>query len=358
MIYTMRSSSLAEAGGPFGAIWPWGRVAISIVPSSSTKTDPFIAPATDRLDRALVLAFPGISRARFQSLIAEGMVTVEGKVITETSHKVKPGDTLQATLPEAVAAEPEGEAIALAIVFEDKDLVVIDKPAGLVVHPGAGNETGTLVNALIAHCAGSLSGIGGVRRPGIVHRLDKDTSGLLVVAKNDAAHQGLSAQFAAHGRDGRLKREYLAVVWGVPEKSRGVITAPIGRSSTNRQKMTVSQGAKARDAITHYEVEKSFGTPALASLIRCRLETGRTHQIRVHLAHIGHPLLGDHVYGSGFRTSIVKLPEAAQRALKALNRQALHATLLGFEHPRTGKSLHFESPPPDDLARLIAALSP
>ncbi len=323
-----------------------------------SQTLHFVAQAPDRLDRSLAAAFPDVSRSRFQSLIAEGHVTVEGKVVTAMNHKVRPGDSLRANLPEPAAAEPKGEAIRLNIVHEDRDLIVIDKPAGLVVHPGAGNETGTLVNALIAHCGESLSGIGGVRRPGIVHRLDKDTSGLLVVAKNDTAHHGLSEQFAAHGRDGRLEREYLAVVWGVPERSRGVISAPIGRSSANRQKMAVSRSAKARESVTHYEVEKIFGTPPLASLIRCRLETGRTHQIRVHMAHIGHPLLGDHIYGAGFRTSVIKLPEAAQSAVKALNRQALHATVLGFEHPRNGRPLHFESSAPDDLARLIAGLGP
>ncbi len=230
------------------------------------------------------------------------------------------------------------EPIALDIVYEDGDLIVIDKPPGLVVHPGAGNETGTLVNALIAHCGESLSGIGGVKRPGIVHRLDKDTSGLLVVAKNDRAHKALSEQFAAHGRDGRLERAYLAIVWGVPERPRGSVEGAIARSTANRQKMAVSRAASARDAITHYEVLETFGTPPVASLLRCVLETGRTHQIRLHMAHIGHPLLGDMTYGSGFKTSERRLPEAARDALKSLNRQALHATLLGFEHPATGQA--------------------
>ncbi len=310
-----------------------------------------------RLDRALAQTFPQLSRSRFQSLIAEGMVTVEGAVTTDGGRKLKGGEHLRVTVPPAAPAEPQAETIELAVVHEDADLIVIDKPAGLVVHPGAGHETGTLVNALIAHCGDSLSGIGGVRRPGIVHRLDKDTSGLLVVAKTDAAHRGLSEQFAAHGRDGRLKRAYLALVWGAPERNRGTIAAGLGRSSANRQKMAVSRSQGAREAVTHYEVLKRFGTPPVASLLRCELETGRTHQIRVHLAHIGHPLLGDQTYGAGFKASRSTLPEVARDTLKLLNRQALHATVLGFEHPVTGKPLYFESPAPADLANLIAALS-
>ncbi len=316
------------------------------------------APATEdaRLDKALALAFPDISRARFQSLIAEGHVSVEGRAAIEARTKVKAGQQLSVSIPEAAPAEPKAERIALDVVYEDRDLIVIDKPAGLVVHPGAGNETGTLVNALIAHCGASLSGIGGVKRPGIVHRLDKDTSGLLVVAKNDAAHHGLSEQFAAHGRDGRLQRAYLAVVWGTPERRLGTVTASLARSTANRQKMAVSRSAQAREAVTHYEVLEQFGSPPLSCLVRCELETGRTHQIRVHMAHIGHPLLGDATYGTGFKSAAVKLPEHARLALNILNRQALHATVLGFEHPRTGRSLRFERPPPAELVRLIAAL--
>ena len=314
------------------------------------------AAAVDRLDRFLAQAFPEISRSRFQGLIADGRVTVEGAIVSAARQRLKPGAKVSVTIPEAAPAQPRAETIPLSVVFEDRDLIVIDKPPGLVVHPGAGNETGTLVNALIAHCGDSLSGIGGVRRPGIVHRLDKDTSGLLVVAKNDAAHQALSEQFAAHGRDGRLERAYLAVVWGRPERNRGTIQASLARSTANRQKIVVSRGAQARDAITHYEILESFGLPPVASLILCRLETGRTHQIRVHMAHIGHPLLGDASYGSGFKTSAVKLSDAARTALKLLARQALHATILGFEHPRSGKPLHFDSPAPDDMADLLAAL--
>ena len=323
------------------------------MPSQLLETS---ASAADRLDKALAAAFPEVSRARFQALIAEGAVSVEGETVTEARRKVKPGEMLRVVLPEAAPALPQPEDIPLPIIYEDKDLIVIDKPAGLVVHPGAGNETGTLVNALIAHCGDSLSGIGGVKRPGIVHRLDKDTSGLLVVAKNDQAHHGLSDQFAAHGRDGRLERSYLAIVWGVPERRKGTISAAIDRSTSNRQKMTVSRGANAREAVTHYEVLEVLGQPPVASLVRCVLETGRTHQIRVHMAHIGHPLLGDSVYGSGFRTSARRLSDDAKETLNTLNRQALHATSLGFEHPRTGKAMQFTSPAPEDFGRLLTSL--
>lgn len=312
--------------------------------------------AGERLDRFLPRRFPEVSRARFQALIANGCVDVEGAPVTEARRKVKAGEAVTVRLPPAVAAEPLPEAMDLDIIYEDDALIVIDKPPGLVVHPAAGHETGTLVNALIAHCGESLSGIGGVRRPGIVHRLDKDTSGLLVVAKTDQAHKGLSEQFAAHGRDGRLERAYLAVVWGGLERKQGSIDAPIGRHGTVREKMSVVHRPGSREAVTHYAVEQSFGTPAFASLVRCRLETGRTHQIRVHMAHIGHPLLGDETYGKGFKSSIGKLPEEARLALKALGRQALHAAVLGFEHPVTGEAMHFESEPPADLASLIESL--
>ncbi|MDE2383748.1 MAG: RluA family pseudouridine synthase [Alphaproteobacteria bacterium] len=306
-----------------------------------------------RLDKFLGGQFTEISRARFQRLIADGHVTVEGAVVTDAGHKLKPGQQVRVSVPEAAPAEPQGEQIALDIVFEDKDLIVINKPAGLVVHPGAGNETGTLVNALIAHCGDSLSGIGGVKRPGIVHRLDKDTSGLLVIAKNDKAHQGLSEQFAAHGRDGRMEREYLAFIWGKPDRRAGTVHTGLERSSANRQKMAVSKSETAREAITHWTLEEAY--PA-ASLVRCRLETGRTHQIRVHMAHIGHPLLGDGTYGSGFAASKSKLSPAAREALARLEGQALHATVLGFDHPRSGKHLRFEAPLPAALAALHAAL--
>ena len=310
----------------------------------------------DRLDRFLAATFPDVSRARFQALIAEGRVAVEGDPVKEARRKLKSGERIEVEMPEATTAVPSPEAIELDVVYEDDAVIVIDKPAGLVVHPAAGHQSGTLVNALIAHCGDSLSGIGGVRRPGIVHRLDKETSGLMVVAKTDRAHQALSTQFASHGRDGKLEREYLAVVWRVPERRNGSIDASLARSSTNRQKIAVSKSASARSAITHFTVERAFGDAA--ALLRCRLETGRTHQIRVHLAHIGHPLLGDPTYGKGFAASKSTLPQAAQAALASLNRQALHAAVLGFEHPVTGKKLRFESDPPADLQRLIDSLHP
>jgi 23S rRNA pseudouridine1911/1915/1917 synthase len=317
---------------------------------TSPQTLAATADTAERLDRFLARTFTNVSRARFQRLIAEGQVKVEGAVIDDAGLKLKTGQDVHVTLPPPVPAKPEPQHIALNIVYEDKDVIVINKPAGLVVHPAAGHDSGTLVNALLAHCGDSLSGIGGVKRPGIVHRLDKDTSGLLVIAKNDAAHQSLSEQFQSHGRDGRLQRAYLAIVWGVPERPQGTIATGIARSTSNRQKMSVSNRADAKEAITHYQVLERFGE--VASLVRCNLETGRTHQIRVHMAHIGHPLLGDSTYGSGFKSSLAKLSEPARDAVKALKEQALHAAVLGFEHPKTGKSLHFETPMPTLLSQL------
>ncbi|HEX8166953.1 MAG TPA: RluA family pseudouridine synthase [Beijerinckiaceae bacterium] len=328
-------------------------------PESETRT--LAVPddaAAERLDRALARGFSDLSRSRLQALVRDGRVRVGGAVVRDPSAKVLPGARVALEVPPPEPAGPRGEAIALHVVHEDDDLIVIDKPAGLVVHPAAGHEGGTLVNALIAHCGESLSGIGGVRRPGIVHRLDKDTSGLLVVAKTDRAHQGLAAQFADHGRSGPLERAYLALVWGLPEPARGTIDRAIARSTQNREKMAVVREGQGRHARTHYAVEEAFG-PAkapVASLLRCTLETGRTHQIRVHMAEIGHPLLGDAAYGAGFKTKAARLSPAARDALAALNRQALHAAVLGFEHPVTGKKLRFTSDPPEDLARLVAAL--
>ncbi|GEP05414.1 pseudouridine synthase [Methylobacterium oxalidis] len=307
-----------------------------------------------RLDRALALAFPEMSRSRLQELVRAGHVRRDGATVLDPSLKVLPGARLSVAVPEAAPAEPLAEPLALAIAYEDDDLIVIDKPAGLVVHPAPGHEGGTLVNGLIAHCGESLSGIGGVRRPGIVHRLDKDTSGLLVVAKNDLAHRGLTAQFADHGRSGPLERAYRTLVWGTPEPRSGTIEANLARSQRNREKIAVVRAGEGRHAITHYVTERPLG-PEVA-LLTCRLETGRTHQIRVHLSHRGHPLLGDAVYGSAFKTKAARLPEPAQAALRDLGRQALHAGLLGFAHPRTGKPLRFESPVPDDMARLMRAL--
>ena len=314
----------------------------------------------ERLDRALAGTWPDLSRSRIQALIRAGHVRVNGIAALEPSGHAASGAVVTLAEPDAVDAEPAPEAIPLAIVFEDAHLVVLDKPAGLVVHPGAGHGAGTLVNALLAHCGDSLSGIGGVKRPGIVHRLDKDTSGLLVVAKTDAAHRGLAAQFADHGRSGPLERAYQAVVWGRPEPGRGTVETALARSTANREKMMVVAPGRGRHAVTRYDVVESFGpmtgeAPS-SSLLRCRLETGRTHQIRVHLAHLRHPLLGDPVYGIGFRTKAARLPDRAREALAGLGRQALHAGLLQFEHPATGGLLRFESPLPRDLSSLVEAL--
>ena len=310
-----------------------------------------------RLDRVLAVRLPQLSRSRLKALILADAVTLKNAPIRDPAYHVTAGDTITIDVPEAVAAEPAGETIALEIVFEDDDIIVINKPKGLVVHPAAGHETGTLVNALIAHCGASLSGIGGVRRPGIVHRIDKDTTGLMVVAKNDRAHQSLSAQFADHGRTGAMRRGYQAMVWGVPGRQRGTVDAPIDRHVYAREKMAVREGG--REAVTHWELLASYngrdGKP-VASLLACQLETGRTHQIRVHLSHIDHPLMGDQVYGSHFKTKAGHLGPQAQAALSALGRQALHAWLLALEHPRTGELLHWEAPLPEDLLLLRGAL--
>ncbi|MET1412639.1 RluA family pseudouridine synthase [Roseibium sp. HPY-6] len=311
-----------------------------------------------RLDAVLAAHVDALSRNRIQSLIKSGDVTVGGAKIVEPKYRVNEGNAVVLILPEPEDPEPVGENIPIAVVYEDEHLIVIDKPAGLVVHPGAGNWTGTLVNALIYHCGDSLSGIGGVRRPGIVHRIDKDTSGLLVVAKTDLAHQGLAAQFADHGRTGPLERAYAALVWGAPSNLKGTIDANLARSQSNRQKMAVIK-TSGRHAVTHWQVKERFGPaeePALASLMECRLETGRTHQIRVHMAHIGHPLIGDGDYGSGFKTKINRLEEPLKSVVSGFERQALHAGLLAFEHPVNGKTLRFESPYPSDFANLLSAL--
>lgn len=313
---------------------------------------------SSRLDRVLATRCPELSRSRLKVLILDGRVAIAGSAVRDPAYHASPGETITIDVPPPVAPEPEGEAIALQIVHEDDDIIVIDKPRGLVVHPAAGHETGTLVNALIAHCGASLSGIGGVRRPGIVHRLDKDTTGLMVAAKNDRAHQSLSAQFADHGRTGELRRGYYAFVWGVPNRARGTIEAPIDRHPYAREKMAVRDGG--REAITHWEVLETFTGRSggeIVSLIACQLETGRTHQIRVHLAHMGHPLLGDDVYGPHFKTKASQLRPPARAALTDLGRQALHAYLLVVEHPSSGEVVAWESGLPADLARLKAALS-
>jgi 23S rRNA pseudouridine1911/1915/1917 synthase len=310
-----------------------------------------------RLDRVLALLRPELSRSRLKALILAGSVTARGAPVRDPAYHVARGDTITIDVPEAVAPEPKGEDIALDIVHEDDDIIVIDKPKGLVVHPAAGHESGTLVNALIAHCGASLSGIGGVRRPGIVHRLDKDTTGLMVVAKNDQAHQSLTAQFADHGRTGPMQRGYMAFIWGVPNRQRGTVDAPIDRHPHAREKMAVRPGG--REAVTHWELQAAYqgrdGKP-VASLLACQLETGRTHQIRVHLAHIGHPLMGDAVYGPHFKTKAGQLGPQGKEALTGLGRQALHAYLLALEHPRTGEFLHWEAGLPEDLVLLQSAL--
>jgi len=306
-----------------------------------------------RLDRVLAAHVAELSRSRLKALILAGKVSAGSVPIRDPAYHVGRGDTITIDVPQAVAAEPAGEDIALNVVHEDDDIIVIDKPSGLVVHPAAGHETGTLVNALIAHCGASLSGIGGVKRPGIVHRLDKDTTGLMVAAKNDLAHQSLTAQFADHGRTGEMRRGYLAFVWGVPNRQRGTVEAPIDRHPHAREKMAVREGG--REAVTHWEVRETFngrdGKP-VAALLACQLETGRTHQIRVHLAHIGHPLMGDAVYGLHFKTKASHLGPRGRAALTALGRQALHAYLLALEHPKTGEILQWISDLPDDLTLL------
>ena len=311
-----------------------------------------VAPeqASGRIDKVLADLLPEMSRARIQALIAEGRVSRDGAPVADASGKAQPGD-YRLEIPPPVAAEPQAEAIPLTVLFEDAHLIVVDKPAGMAVHPAPGSESGTLVNALLHHAGASLSGIGGVARPGIVHRIDKDTSGVVVVAKTDAAHQGLSALFAAHD----IERLYIALTRGAPRgAARGTIEGAIGRSSADRKKMALVRTG-GRHAVTHYAVERLFG-PAekpLAARVACTLETGRTHQIRVHLASVGAPCLGDPAYGSGPPAEKVRLAIAAA----GLARQALHAAVLGFRHPVTGEAMRFESPLPRDMATLQGLLA-
>ncbi|MGI9356280.1 MAG: RluA family pseudouridine synthase [Rhizobiaceae bacterium] len=304
-----------------------------------------------------------LSRARVQALVREGLVTINGEVPRGTSSKITAGDVVRFEMPEAREDEPIPEDIPLDILHEDDDLIVVNKPAGMVVHPAPGNWTGTLVNALLHQCKGSLSGIGGVRRPGIVHRLDKGTSGVMVAAKSYRAHIDLQEQFADHGRTGPLQRSYLALVWGAPPRMKGTIDAPLGRHPTKRlQRAVVDADARdAKQAITHYQVLDRFGDQektgeALVSLIECTLETGRTHQIRVHMGHLGCFLLGDPEYGRQFMNRSSRLPEAAQQALTEMNRQALHAKTLGFRHPASGETTAFEAQMPEDMVNLASAL--
>jgi 23S rRNA pseudouridine1911/1915/1917 synthase len=302
---------------------------------------------TGRLDRALTDAAPELSRARIQALMAAGAVSRGETTLTDASAKAAPGLYLIA-IPPPTPADPQPDAIPLTILFEDAHLIVVDKPAGMAAHPAPGSETGTLVNALLAHCGASLSGIGGVARPGIVHRLDKDTSGIMVAAKTDAAHRGLAALFERHD----IERVYLALTRGAPRQGSGTVATRLGRSPHDRKKMAVTRGG--REAVTHYQVQRRYGAEArpLAARVACRLETGRTHQIRVHLAHIGAPCLGDPTYGAGAPAPAVR----AAMAEAGLARQALHAAVLGFVHPITGQALRFESGPPEDMARLTTAL--
>jgi 23S rRNA pseudouridine1911/1915/1917 synthase len=297
-----------------------------------------------RLDRALAAALPTVSRERLKALISSGQVSrPEGTLVRDPALKVSPGARFAVLIPDPAPAHNEAQDIPLNIMFEDEHLIVIDKPAGLVVHPAAGNLDGTLVNALLHHCRGSLSGIGGVERPGIVHRIDKDTSGLMVAAKTDPAHTGLAAQFAKHSID----RRYKAFVAGVPRPAEGSVDAPLARSSADRKKIAIVQDGRGKRAVTHYRTIERFGD---AALVECRLETGRTHQVRVHMASIGHPLLGDPVYGRARREH--------RELLSRLNfkRQALHAARLGFIHPVTSAALCFESEIPQDMQDLFSEL--
>lgn len=297
-----------------------------------------------RLDRALAAALPTVSRERLKSLISAGEVrNPEGSQVRDPAAKAKIG-VYEVRIPEPAPAHNEPQDIALEIVYEDDHLVIVDKPAGMVVHPAAGNFDGTLVNALLHHCAGRLSSIGGVARPGIVHRIDKDTSGLLVVAKTDVAHEGLSAQFAKHSID----RRYQAIVAGVPNPASGTVDAPLARSSANRQKMAIVADGRGKRAVTHFQLVTPLRE---AALIECRLETGRTHQVRVHMTSIGHPLLGDPVYG---RTRTVHRDVLNQLDFK---RQALHAAVLGFIHPVSKENLSFKSAVPSDMQELFRALT-
>lgn len=299
-------------------------------------------PGGERLDKALSAA-SGLSRERIKALMGEGRVTLGGQIAAQASLKPAPGTAFAIVIPEAAPAEAVAQDIPLNIVFEDAHLIVVDKPAGLVVHPAAGNLDGTLVNALLHHCRGQLSGIGGVARPGIVHRIDKDTSGLLVVAKTDAAHEGLARQFADHS----IHRAYLAIVGGRPSPAAGTVRGAIARSATNRKKMARVEDGRGKHAVTHYRTINDFDG---ATLIECRLETGRTHQVRVHMASIGHPLLGDPVYGRN--------PQRLRPILSQLHfaRQALHAAELGFIHPVTEARHSFAAPLPADMAGLLVEL--
>jgi 23S rRNA pseudouridine1911/1915/1917 synthase len=322
------------------------------MPESATEKITVTAEAGGRLDRVLAAQIPALSRSRLKALILIGQVTIDGRTIRDPAASVHAGDVVTVTLSPAEPAEPVSENIPLDIVYEDDAIIVIDKPKGLVVHPAAGHAAGTLVNALIAHCGASLSGIGGIKRPGIVHRLDKDTTGLMVAAKTDQAHRALSRQFE-NKSEGPIERGYLAFVWGVPDRPHGTIDAPLDRHPHAREKRAVRESGRA--AVTHWELRERFLAPdgkPIASLLACTLETGRTHQIRVHLAHIGHPIMGDETYATGFKTKVALLGPKTRAAYEALGGQALHAYLLTIEHPATRKILEFQSELPGILRRL------
>jgi 23S rRNA pseudouridine1911/1915/1917 synthase len=311
--------------------------------------------AGGRLDAVLAKALTAFSRNRIKDLILVGAVAINGQTATEPKLKVKLSDTLLLTAPPPEDPDPEPEDIPLDVLYEDDELIVINKPVGMVVHPAPGSPHGTLVNALLFHCQGSLPGINGVKRPGIVHRLDKDTSGVMVAAKTERAMAHLAAQFADHGRTGPLHRAYTAFAWGTTQTGRGTVDAPLGRDQNNRLRQAVRKDG--REAITHYAVEARFGAEGWdITQLRCELETGRTHQIRVHMAHIGHPLVADPLYAPGYATKSRRLSENLRSIVDGLGRQALHAAELGFEHPKSGEEMFFEAPLPPDLAELAEAL--
>ncbi|MCB9994556.1 MAG: RluA family pseudouridine synthase [Hyphomicrobiaceae bacterium] len=310
-----------------------------------------------RLDVLLAKACPDISRSRLKALILDGEVFVNGDNAIPPKLRIKTGDLISLTLPPPVDALPEPQDIPLSVLYEDDDLIVIDKPAGMVVHPAPGAPDHTLVNALLFHCGDSLKGIGGVKRPGIVHRLDKETTGVMVAAKTEQAHNHLAAQFADHGLNGPLRRAYTAYVWGFHQRFAGTIDAPIGRDPANRLKQAIRQ--TGRHAVTHFQTIARFGGEGWQmGKLECRLETGRTHQIRVHMAHVGHPVVADPLYASGFQTKSRRLPDPLRSIVDGLGRQALHAAELGFEHPSTGEFMLFEAPLPADLQALDGALVP
>lgn len=322
---------------------------------NESQSNIFLSPAVgleqkgQRLDKFLALAFPDISRSQFQRLIEDGNVSCEDNIVADNSFKVRIDDVYQVFVPEAIDANPEPENIPLNVVYEDDDLLVVNKPAGMTVHPAPGAHSGTLVNALLYHCRDNLSGIGGVKRPGIVHRIDKDTSGLLVVAKNDLAHKGLCAQFFEHS----IERTYFAIVYGMPNPLAGKVEACIGRSQYDRKKMAiVERGGKL--AVTNYKTIKNFKN--IASLVQCNLETGRTHQIRVHMASLGCNLIGDQLYVKNKKSAIKGISDETKVFINEFPRQALHATSLGFVHPRSGEMMQFTSEFPIDFKELLEIL--